>query len=122
MEDLTAPRNELEQKLEARKNEMIGQVESDRRLLLARSLFDLRSIYLAELDRNQLPYTELDTKEKFIDVIVFLTRRRLETLWIAATAVRVTSEEQLASWLEKIDEIESDWQDLLLRGDQESAR
>lgn len=115
MEDLTAPHNELEQRLEARKNDVIAHVESDRRLLLGRSLFDLRSIYLAELDRNRLPYTELDTKEKFIDMIVFLTRRRLETLWIAATAVRVTSEEQLNSWLDRIGQIESDWQDVLLK-------
>jgi hypothetical protein len=116
MGDLTAPHNELESRLEKRKNELIDQVESDRRLLLSKSLFDLRSIYLAELERNKLPYTELDTKEKFTDMIVFLTRRRLETLWIAATAVRVTSEEQLASWLAKLDEIESDWQEVLLTG------
>lgn len=114
MEDLTAPHNELERRLETRKNEVIAQVESDRRLLSGRSLFDLRALYLAELERNKLPYTELDTKDKFIDMIVFLTRRRLETLWIAANAVRVTSEEQLASWMDKIDEIESDWQDKLL--------
>jgi len=114
MEDLTSPHNEFEKQLEQRKSEMIEQVESDRRLLLSKSLFDLRSIYLAELDRNKLPYTELDTKEKFIDMIVFLTRRRLETLWIAATAVRVSSEEQLASWLDKIEDIESDWQDMLM--------
>lgn len=114
MEDLTAPHNEFEKRLERRKNEIIEQVESDRRLLLGRSLFDLRAIYLAELERNKLPYTELDTKEKFIDMIVFLTRRRLETLWIAATAVRVVSEEQLASWLDKIDDIESDWQEKLI--------
>ena len=117
MEDLTAPHNELELQLERRKTELIQQVESDRRILLGKSLFDLRTIYLAELDRNKLPYTELDTKEKFIDMIVFLTRRRLETLWIAATAVRVASEEQLSSWLDKVDEIEADWQDVLLKGD-----
>jgi len=117
MEDLTAPQNEFEQRLERRKNEVIDQVESDRRLLLGKPLFDLRTIYLAELDRNKLPYTELDTREKFIDMIVFLTRRRLETLWIAATAVRVASDEQLVSWLDKIDEIESDWQDVLLKGE-----
>lgn len=116
MEDLTAPHNELEQKLEARKNELVRQIESDRRLLSTRSLFELRSIYLAELDRNKLPYTELDTKEKFIDMIVFLTRRRLETLWIAATAVRVMTDDQLASWLAKVDEIEALWQDVLLGG------
>ena len=113
MEDLTAPHNELEKRLEQRKNELIAQVESDRRLLLSQSLFDLRTVYLAELERNKLPYTELDTKEKFIDMIVFLERRKLETLWIAATAVRVASEEQLANWFEKIDEIEADWQEKL---------
>lgn len=113
MEDLTAPHNELEQELERRKNDLIAQVESDRRLLLGQSLFDLRSVYLAELERNKLPYTELDTKEKFIDMIVFLERRKLETLWIAATAVRVNSEEQLKTWLEKVAEIEADWQEKL---------
>ena len=114
MEDLTSPHNELELGLERRKNDLVAQIESDRRLLASRSLFDLRSLYIAELERNELPYTELDTKEKFIDMIVFLTRRRLETLWIAATAVRVTSEDQLGSWMAKLDEIESDWQDKLL--------
>ena len=117
MEDLTAPHNEFERRLGERKGEVIDQVESDRRLLLGRSLFDLRSIYLAELERNKLPYTELDTKEKFIDMIVFLTRRRLETLWFAATGVRVTTEEQLASWLDRIDQIEADWQEVLLKGE-----
>ncbi len=114
MDKLTFPHNAFELSLEKRKNALAEQVESDRRLLISRSLFDLRTIYLAELDRNKLPYTELDTKEKFIDVIIFLTRRRLETLWIAATAVRVTSEEQLATWLERLDEIENDWQEKLL--------
>jgi len=117
MEDLTAPHNEFELRLEKRKNDMIGQVESDRRILSGKSLFDLRSIYLAELDRNKLPYTELDTKEKFIDMIVFLTTRRLETLWIAATAIRVRSEDELNSWLDKVSEIDSDWQEKLLQGE-----
>jgi len=117
MRDLTAPHNEFETRLETRKNDLISQVESDRRILSGKSLFDLRTIYLAELDKNKLPYTELDTKEKFIDMIVFLTTRRLETLWIAATAVRVKSEEELNSWLDRVLEIDADWQEKLLQGE-----
>lgn len=113
MEDLIIPQNEYEEELEKRKNFLVAQVESDRRLLISRSLFDLRTVYLAELDINNLPYTELDTKEKFIDMIVFLAKRKLETLWIAATSVRVCSDEQLASWLERIEAIGDDWQNKL---------
>ena len=116
MEDLTAPQNEFEETLEKRKIFLVAQVESDRRLLMSKSLFDLRTVYLAELDSNNLPYTELDTKEKFIDMIVFLAKRKLETLWLAATSVRVGSDEQLVSWLERIDEIGDDWQQKLWSG------
>ncbi len=110
MEIFPAPVNEFESRLRARKDELVSQVESDRRLLERQSLFDIRAVYLAELEQNRLPYTELDTRQKFIDMIVFLTRRRLEVICIAAAEARVASEEELAACMARLDEVESDWQ------------
>ena len=111
--NLSAPKNEFESRLQLRKNDVVSRVELDSRVLEGQTLFDIRSVYLAELERNKLPYTELDTKAKFIDMIVFLTRRKLEAICIAAAEARVCSEEELARFMARIDEVEADWQEKL---------
>ena len=109
MGDLTLPRNEHEEALENQKLDLLAKFEEDREKLKKHSLFELRRVYLAELEANNLPYTELDTKDKFIDLLIFLSRRRLECIQINAAEARVSSAEQLQPYLEQMLAVAEDW-------------
>jgi hypothetical protein len=102
-------KNEFVAALEARKAEILAAIEADREVLRERPLFDLRSVYLAELEKNKLPYTELDTKDKFIDLLVFMTRRKLETICISAAAARISSASELDACRKRLDEVAGEW-------------
>ena len=101
--------DEMRHRLLAAREQILRRVESVRDDLRRNSLFDLRRLYIAAMDQEKLPYTEFDTKDKFIDILVFLVKRRLDKAILHAPVKYERSDSGVAAATAELKEIVEEW-------------